>query len=61
MPDVAVRLCAVHSYIQCGLHGENAGVLTLILNSSTGLILSLISNFKIYENIQQYHQLQINQ
>ena len=34
-------------------------VLNIILNSSTGLILSLISNFKIYEHIQQYHQLQI--
>ena len=34
-------------------------ILNIILNSSTGLILSLISNFKIYENIQQYHQLQI--
>jgi hypothetical protein len=29
-------------------------ILKIILNSSTGLILSLISNFKIYENIQQY-------
>ena len=34
-------------------------VLNILLNSSTGLILSLISNFKIYENIQQFHQLQI--
>jgi len=34
-------------------------VLNIILNSSTGLILSLISNFKIYENTQQFHQLQI--
>ena len=34
-------------------------ILNIILNSSTGLILSLISNFKIYEHIQQYHQLQI--
>ena len=34
-------------------------ILNIILNSSTGLILSLISNFKIYEKIQQYHQLQI--
>jgi hypothetical protein len=34
-------------------------VLNIILNSSTGLILSLISNFKVYENIQQFHQLQI--
>ena len=34
-------------------------VLNIILNSSTGLILSLISNFKIYENISQFHQLQI--
>ena len=34
-------------------------VLNIILNSSTGLILSLISNFKIYENIQSFHQLQI--
>lgn len=34
-------------------------ILNIILNSSTGLILSLISNFKIYENITQYHQLQI--
>ena len=33
-------------------------VLNIILNSSTGLILSLISNFKIYENIQSFHQLQ---
>jgi hypothetical protein len=31
-------------------------VLNIILNSSTGLILSLISNFKIYENIQLFHQ-----
>ena len=34
-------------------------ILNIILNSSTGLILSLISNFKLYEHIQQYHQLQI--
>jgi len=34
-------------------------ILNIILNSSTGLILSLISNFKIYENISQFHQLQI--
>jgi hypothetical protein len=34
-------------------------VLNIILNSSTGLILSLISNFKVYENIQSFHQLQI--
>jgi hypothetical protein len=34
-------------------------ILNIILNSSTGLILSLISNFKIYEHITQYHQLQI--
>ena len=34
-------------------------ILNIILNSSTGLILSLISNFKFYEHIQQYHQLQI--
>ena len=34
-------------------------VLNIILNSSTGLILSLISNFKIYENISSFHQLQI--
>ena len=34
-------------------------VSNIILNSSTGLILSLISNFKIYEHIQQYHQLQM--
>ena len=33
--------------------------MNIILNSSTGLILSLISNFKIYEHISQYHQLQI--
>ena len=34
-------------------------ILNIILNSSTGLILSLISNFKVYECIQQFHQLQI--
>ena len=34
-------------------------ILNIIFNSSTGLILSLISNFKLYEHIQQYHQLQI--
>jgi hypothetical protein len=34
-------------------------ILNIILNSSTGLILSFISNFKIYEHISQYHQLQI--
>jgi len=34
-------------------------VLNIILNSSTGLLLSLISNFKIYENIQNFHQIQI--
>ena len=34
-------------------------ILTIILNSSTGLTLSLISNFKLYEHTQQYHQLQI--
>jgi hypothetical protein len=34
-------------------------ILNIILNASTGLILSLISNFKVYEKIQQYHQLQI--
>ena len=34
-------------------------ILSIILNSSTGLILSLISIFKLYEHIQQYHRLQI--
>ena len=34
-------------------------ILNIILNSSTGLILSLISNFKIYEQINQFHQLNI--
>ena len=34
-------------------------ILNIILNSSTGLILSLISNFKIYESIQSF-QLSIN-
>ena len=34
-------------------------ILNIILNSSTSIILSLISNFKIHENITQYHQLQI--
>ena len=34
-------------------------ILKFLLNSSTGLILSLISNFKIYQNIQNFHQLQI--
>ena len=34
-------------------------ILNIILNTSTGLILSLIANFKIYENIQAFHQLQI--
>jgi len=34
-------------------------ILNIILNASTGLILSLISNFKIYERINQYHQLYI--
>ena len=31
-------------------------VLNIILNSSTGLILSLISNFKVYEHIQLFNQ-----
>jgi hypothetical protein len=35
---------------------EMLKILNIILNSSTGLILSLISNFKIYENIQLFHQ-----
>jgi len=34
-------------------------VLNIILNASTGLILGMISNFKIYEKINQYHQLYI--
>jgi hypothetical protein len=34
-------------------------ILNIILNSSTGLILSMISNFKIYEKINQFHQLNI--
>ncbi len=34
-------------------------ILNIILNSSTGLILSLISNFKVYESIQQHKQLMI--
>ena len=34
-------------------------ILNIILSSSTGLILSLISNFKIYENIQQFTTLRI--
>jgi hypothetical protein len=33
--------------------------LNIILNSSTGLILGMISNFKVYEKINQYHQLYI--
>lgn len=34
-------------------------ILNIILNSSTGLIIGMISNFKIYEKINQYHQLYI--
>lgn len=34
-------------------------ILNIILNASTGLILGMISNFKIYEKINQYHQLYI--
>jgi len=34
-------------------------VLNIILNASSGLILGMISNFKIYEKINQYHQLHI--
>ncbi len=34
-------------------------ILNIILNSSTGLILGMISNFKVYEKINQYHQLYI--
>ena len=34
-------------------------ILNIILNSSTGLILGMISNFKIYEKINQFHQLYI--
>ena len=34
-------------------------ILNIILKSSTGSILSLISNFKIYENTQHNHQLEI--
>jgi len=30
-------------------------VLNIILNSSTGLILAMISNFKIYEKINMFH------
>ena len=32
-------------------------VLNIILNASTGLIIGMISNFKIYEKINQFHQL----
>ena len=34
-------------------------ILNIILNASTGLILGMISNFKVYEKINQYHQLNI--
>jgi hypothetical protein len=34
-------------------------VLNIILNSSTGLILSLISNFQIHESISQFKELHI--
>jgi len=34
-------------------------IMNIILNSSTGLILSFVSSFKIHEHIQQYHQLQM--
>ena len=30
-------------------------ILNIILNSSTGIILGLISNFKIYEKINEFH------
>jgi hypothetical protein len=32
-------------------------ILNIILNASTGLIIGMISNFKIYEKINQYHLL----
>jgi len=32
-------------------------ILNIILNASTGLIIGMISNFKIYEKINQFHQL----
>ncbi len=34
-------------------------ILNIILNASTGLIIGMISNFKIYEKINQYHLLYI--
>ena len=34
-------------------------ILNIILNSSTGLILSLISNFKIYENISLFNKIRV--
>ena len=34
-------------------------ILNIILNSSTGLILSLISNFKIYENISLFGKIRV--
>jgi hypothetical protein len=34
-------------------------IMNIILNSSTGLILSFLSSFKIHEHIQQYHQSQM--
>jgi hypothetical protein len=34
-------------------------ILNIILNASTGLILSLISNFKIHENINQFNTIRI--
>ena len=34
-------------------------ILNIILNTSTGLILSLISSFKIYEHITMFNQLRI--
>jgi hypothetical protein len=34
-------------------------ILNIIFNASTGLILSLISNFKIHENINQFNQIRI--
>ena len=34
---------------------ETLKILNIILNSSTGIILGLISNFKIYEKINEFH------
>ena len=52
---VNTAMTALNSIVE---NADDMKIPNILLNSTTGIILGLISSFKIYEKIQSFHQLQ---